>query len=82
MFDSTIANMIKNQQSQNAIRDYMRTKSDKGNMDIVQNCLWHIKEGHLTRRDIDEDILSKENMSIFLSSLKSEHQPLSNWKKV
>lgn len=80
MVDSTISNMIKNQQPQNSIHDYMRTKTENGNMDLVQNCIWHIEKGHLERADITDAILSKENMNLFLSALRSENQQQPAWK--
>lgn len=53
MADPVIASSIKSPgKSQNTLKDYMRGQKDKGCVHIVDNCLWHIKEGRLKFDDV------------------------------
>ncbi|MDD6483564.1 MAG: PilT/PilU family type 4a pilus ATPase [Clostridiales bacterium] len=66
MFDDTIANMFKKQNPINSIRDYMRTKPQKGNIHVVQNCIEHIKAHRMTLKNA-MDVLSTDEYKLLCS---------------
>ena len=46
--DDVVAAMILGKQKTNAIRDHLRGRGDLGNVHIVDNAVWHIRNGRLT----------------------------------
>ena len=46
--DDVVAAMILGKQKTNAIRDHLRGRADLGNVHIVDNAVWHIRNGRLT----------------------------------
>lgn len=61
--DTTFANMIKEHKNINNMRDNLRSKSELGNVHLVDNILWHISEGRLQQEDV-QDILTTADMEL------------------
>lgn len=69
MSDPVIAGAIKNPgKSQNTIKDYMRGQKEKGCVHIVDNCLWHIKEGRMKFEDVQYN-LAEDDLKLLKNRL-------------
>lgn len=61
--DDVVSAMILGKQKSNSIRDYMRGKSNMGNVHIADNAAWHIKSGRLTLDNV-KPILAPDDFGI------------------
>lgn len=50
--DEVISSMILGRQKSNVIRDHLRSKGVTGNVHIVENAVWHIKNNRLTLESV------------------------------
>ncbi len=64
--DDVTASMILAKQKSNMIRDYLRGKSELGNVYIADNAAWHISEGRLRLDDL-KTLLSADDFAIVKS---------------
>ena len=69
MMNDVLAGMLKtNTGGANRIRDYMRSRSEEGSVHVVDNIIWHIKEGRIKLTDV-QNIVSAEDYNIIRSKL-------------
>lgn len=68
--DDVISSMIKQRQKPNALRDYIRTKKDTGCIHLVDNIVFHAKNGDLDIQTI-KPILSAEDFRLIESIMSA-----------
>lgn len=69
--DDVTAAMILGKQKSNSIRDHLRGKSALGNVHIVDNAVWHIKNGRLDVESV-KNIMSSDDYSLVKSLIQSQ----------
>lgn len=71
MMDNVLAGLLKNPKNgHSAIRDHMRSRTESGCVHLADNAYWHISEGRLKPRDV-ENILNEDDLRLLAGRLSS-----------
>lgn len=70
--DDVVSAMILQRQKANAMRDYLRGKSQYGNVHVADNAAWHIHQGRIELESI-KNILSPEDYNMVKAILASKN---------
>ena len=73
VIDEVVSSMILGRQKSNAIRDHLRSKGLNGNVHIVDNAVWHIKNNRLTLESV-KPYLSQNDYNTVNSIVNTENQ--------
>lgn len=60
MSDDVVVGMIRQKQSFNSVRDYLRSKRTRGNVHLVDNVIWHCQNGGITLDNIKNILLPND----------------------
>lgn len=71
VIDEVVSSMILGRQKSNAIRDHLRSKGLNGNVHIVDNAVWHIKNNRLTLESV-KPYLSQNDCNTVNSIVNTE----------
>lgn len=77
--DDVIAGMIRQKQSFNSVRDYLRSQRTSGNVHLVDNVVWHCKNGRITLESI-KNILIPNDYTIANTILLNGRQNIYTWE--
>lgn len=71
--DEVVSSMILGRQKSNAIRDHLRSNGMLGNVHIVKNAVWHIKNNRLTIDDV-KPYLSQDDYNTVRAIIGEENK--------